>query len=87
MRALRSYCPKGGAIVNAWLPIESAPKDGTEVFAWRVGWRPAWVRWILNPRTNTEFWNDADELDVYELENEPPTHWLPIELPDGHSQV
>lgn len=64
-----------------WQPIETAPKDGSHVLAWRSGWdRPAWVRWVWNPRVGREFWNDADEWDAYELESEPPTHWMP--LPD-----
>jgi hypothetical protein len=65
--------------LDRWLPIDAAPKDGTPVFAWRDGWeRPTWVRWILNPRTGTEFWNDIEEYDVYELELNPPTHYLNI---------
>ena len=65
-----------------WRPIETAPRDGSLVFAWHSEWlRPQWVRWILNPRTNTEFWNDADELDFYDLEQCPPTLWLKIPKP------
>lgn len=77
--------PPKPAPEQQWFPIESAPKDGSLVFAWHREWgRPDWVRWILNPRTETEFWNDADELDAYELENDPPTHWMP--LPPSPSQ-
>lgn len=66
----------------SWKPIKTAPKDGSLVFAWRKGWdRPTYVRWIKNPRTNTWFWNDADEYDDYELEEKPPTHWLDIPNP------
>ena len=62
-------------------PIDTAPKDGTIILAWRRGWeRPAFVRWVFNDRTQTEFWNDSVEWDAYELESEPPTHWIP--LPD-----
>ena len=65
-----------------WQPIETAPKDGSSILAWREGWyRPIYVRWVLNPRTGTEFWNDEIEWDAYELENEPPTHWLPMPGP------
>lgn len=67
-----------------WEAMESAPKDGSRVLAWREGWdNPRFVRWVLNGRTGTEFWNDADELDAYELEREPPTHWLEIPAPPG----
>lgn len=63
-----------------WQPIDTAPKDGRLVMAWREGWtNPSWVRWVFNDRTQTTFWNDSEEWDEYELESEPPTHW--IELP------
>jgi hypothetical protein len=68
-----------------WHPIDTAPRDGTRVLAWRAGWEESrFVRWIFNRRTQTEFWNDAEELDDYELEQEPPTHWFPLpDLPDA----
>lgn len=35
-----------------WLPIESAPKDGTPIVCWREGWsRPAYLFWKTNPET------------------------------------
>lgn len=74
-----------GAIPLQWESIDSAPKDGTEVLAWRAGWdRPSWVAWRTNSRTNTDFWNDVEEQDCYDIETEPPTHWvrLPV-LPRG----
>jgi len=66
--------------MKEFLPIDSAPRDVMQpVLAWREGWElPRWVHWCLNPRTRTEFWNDWYELDGYELESEPPTHWLPM---------
>jgi len=61
-----------------WQTIDSAPKDGSPVLAMRADWDlPMYVHWIKNPRTETEFWNDWHELDAYELEVSPPTHWLP----------
>lgn len=60
-----------------WEEMDTAPHDGSVILAWREGWtRPSYVQWRLNSRTNTEFWNDPDESDAYELETEPPTHWL-----------
>ena len=63
-----------------WQDMATAPKDGSRVLAWRSSWedRPTFVRWIMNSRTKTEFWNDAEEFDAYENEAEPPTHWLPM---------
>jgi len=86
MRGVRDYShgtPRKNAevcVTGVWQPMETAPKDGSMVLAWRDGWEcPSWVCWILNPRTKTEFWNDLVELDHYDNIDNPPTHW--IELP------
>lgn len=65
-----------------WQPIETAPKDGTSILAWRRDWKegPRFVQWRLNRRTCTTFWNDPVENDDYENEENPPTHWF--ELPE-----
>ncbi len=60
-----------------WQPIDTAPRDGSTVLAWRADWeRPSFVRWALSARTGTGCWNDADRSDGCSLEEEPPTHWL-----------
>lgn len=63
------------------LRSESGRQRRHAVTTWLTaqGWDlPRWVHWCRNPRTGTEFWNDWYELDAYELELEPPTHWLPM---------
>lgn len=75
----RLLTPEEIAAMVTWQPIGTAPKDGSRVIAWRAGWENcAFVRWALNPRTGTEFWNDDQEWDAYENEECPPTHWLPL---------
>lgn len=63
-----------------WQPIETAPKDGTEVWAYaseqvRMKWSEGfdWGLWIY-----------SDELlqDVCP-EPEQPTHWMPLPPPPG----
>ena len=71
-------------MTGAWQPIDAAPKDGTNILAWRDGWsQPCFLNWRTNTRTHTAFWNDRDEEDAYWLEQEPPTHWLPMPSPPG----
>jgi hypothetical protein len=65
-----------------WESIDTAPKDGSAVLAWHPDWNvPTFVRWVLNHRTKTEFWNDLIEWDCYSLEHDPPTHWLRLPEP------
>lgn len=58
-----------------WQPIETAPKDGTDVLVWGPGcksivasWNPAETRW------SDGFWDDG-------LTDDPwihATHWMPL---------
>ena len=65
----------------SWQPIETAPRDGSDVLALFSGGNVSFVRWVFNHRTKTTFWNDASEWDCYEYENTPPTHWMPLPEP------
>jgi hypothetical protein len=53
-----------------WLPIEAAPKDGTEILIW-YGERAVVARW----EDSTEAWVD-DEWRRY-----PATAWMPLPAP------
>lgn len=60
-----------------WRKIETAPKDGKAVLAWRAGWTPISTYWSKN----WERWQ-ADCC------NRPvaPTHWMPLpEPPEAES--
>ena len=61
-----------------WMPIESAPKDGTEFQAWVGSWEP---RCRFNPDTEAfEVWDrvdyDQDGWDACYLDL--VTHWQPL---------
>ncbi len=66
----------------AWRLIESAPKDGTEVFLWRKDWPcPIVSRWSDR---GYGFWI-ATEYLLHDAmgDIEGATHWMPIPpLPD-----
>lgn len=73
------------AISGAWLPIESAPKDGTEFQAWLNGdwWEP---RCRFNPASEAfEIWGrvdyDRDDWDTYG--HLTATHWMPLPAAPG----
>ncbi|MFY3096147.1 hypothetical protein ACOTHT_30895 [Achromobacter xylosoxidans] len=68
------------AIRSGWLPIESAPKDGTEFQAWLNGdfWEP---RCRFNPASEAfEIWGrvdyDRDDWDI--CGHLTATHWMPL---------
>jgi hypothetical protein len=58
-----------------WQPIETAPKDGTEIFAcWSASKTVSVVSWF------GDAWADANRDEVYVS---PPTHWMPLPPPPG----
>ena len=76
-----------------WLPIESAPKDKTEVDLWMVDEQGAGSRlpdaywgkgWDGKLRVDREGWVAANQdYDMYGLCDiwATPTHWMPIPPP------
>jgi hypothetical protein len=61
-----------------WQPIETAPKDGTEICGWvGSGYEGGWVQLAWYKANGLAAWRDWDQ-EVWE-----PTHWLPIEPPDA----
>ena len=77
-----------------WQPIETAPRDGTEVLGVRADWgTPLIVRWTSCAEFLTdselegmdeatayaEDWFGADFVQGCRLESdETPTHWMPL---------
>lgn len=66
---------------NGWMPIETAPKDGTPFLAYqRNGGPDLYPCWFVNDQYEGAFWqNDYD--------NEPsPSHWRPLPAPPSHEE-
>ena len=57
---------------TTWLPIDSAPKDGTEV----LGWDPR-----LGVRVVFAIGGADDWVEVSECRSVNPTHWQPLPAP------
>ena len=57
-----------------WQPIESAPRDGTEVLVYI---RPKVFRlgWYFAPSSRTQGWRDENGKQIV------PTHWMPLPPP------
>jgi hypothetical protein len=62
-----------------WLPIETAPKDGTEV----LGYIPE--GWQGEPVILSLWWSARSEypawVDKLEYMDHRPTHWVPMPTP------
>jgi hypothetical protein len=76
---LRAAAP----VAQGWQPIETAPKDGTEVLLWlqppynsieKARWFDLWGNWQIG-----EFPEDSDEYCG--IGSALPTHWMPIPTP------
>ena len=74
-----------------WQPIETAPKDGTQIDVWAKGYRIPDVKWGTPPHVcyggycdscpTRECWYDANGLALDEDSGEEPTHWMPLPPP------
>ena len=54
-----------------WRPIETAPRDGTEVIA-MIARKRIRLAWYFKPSSRTEGWLDENGRSII------PTHWLPL---------
>ena len=64
---------------SAWQPIETAPKDGTEVQIWAAEWYPRARYGMRDGRDGwyEEYYNDDwrcyEKTPIYEA-----SHWMPL---------
>lgn len=72
-----------------WLPIETVPKDGTEIIllkGLRVG-AAQWCRWPASEHEDAgESWSISGDGDDWNDEK-APTHWQPLPPPPIHQQA
>lgn len=73
-RAARAYRSGG----SGWMPIESAPKDGTPILGWRYDAD-------YSPITGIEVFHWAARYNAWFLKCraafDPPTYWMPLPKP------
>lgn len=69
-------------MTQQWKPITSAPKDGSEI--WAYNGEQARMRWIEGEGYALWAWAE-DLLSDTDPNPEPPTHWMP--LPDAPCQT
>lgn len=73
------------AAAPKWLPIETAPKDGTEFLAYRRGLVATAYR---VPRDDCEMWSFGSNCASVEyLPDIKPTHWMHLPVAPSHGSV
>lgn len=66
---------------DQWQPIETAPKDGTEILL--AHGNSQWIDWWTNVNAIGGFWCMCDQWETPEV----PTHWMPLpNLPNPITQ-
>ncbi|WP_395055235.1 DUF551 domain-containing protein [Polaromonas sp.] len=74
-------CDRGG--VTQWQPIETAPKNGTEIILRkgdRVG-SAGWIKWPSSEHEEAvEGWTIGHDGDSWD-DDQAPTHWMPLPAP------
>lgn len=73
--------------MSEWQPIETAPKDGTEIALWRPDWPcPLFAFWDEG-LADQPFWHASEDvLSDIMGEIEEPTHWCAFPEPP-HDQA
>lgn len=61
-------------MTSEWKPIETAPKDGTEVLTYREAGLIAVASFIMTPKG--PFWCVSDGAEIINV-----THWMPLPEP------
>lgn len=76
-----------------WQPVETAPRDGTEILLYVPGGRfhPEYVRsalWLSDDSSSLgEWWHVNDNKFYHFLRGPDPTHWMPLPTPPNESNA
>lgn len=84
--ALAAALAVDGLALQGWRPIDSAPKDGSEI--WAFNGEQARMKWFESDGTEEGYslWIWADELSCdVDPSPEQPTHWQPLPQPPAAS--
>ena len=66
---------------NEWQPIETAPKDGTEIDLWTLNGREPAARFnVKRNRWEVIGLDGFDTLNWVDVDGKP-THWMPLPAP------
>jgi len=61
---------------HGWLPIDTAPKDGTEVLVWRPKENAQ-----SRAHVGVDFYSEQYRSWYKSRTNQQPTHWMPLPTP------
>lgn len=73
--------------VMKWMPIESAPKDGTDIDLWMSGpsspegYREPMSGWDATREEWMAFSDYWGEVPIGRMVGDAPTHWMPLPEP------
>lgn len=71
----------------SWQPIETAPKDGSDIYVWPQKTRTFWADLesdIVRKKSHPDHrWVDSwsEYWEAFEVLTTKPTHWMPLPEP------
>jgi hypothetical protein len=85
--ATHPCCQEKAVDDSGWLPIESAPRDGTEILVWTPDKSPAdgaMVAFFVARSDGSATWTLGKRGDFWLNITQVLTHWQPLPLPPSH---
>ena len=74
--------------MTEWLPIDSAPKDGTTIILGTASGHVAFGKWLDNSRTAHPWQGWSTNIGPFgENARYPITHWMPLPDPPVVSEI
>jgi hypothetical protein len=83
-RAMLAASPSPSVTQGGWRPIETAPKDGTQIIVFSTEEADPSPTLAVFLAGESDFWLDAyDHSPMTGVVSGKPTHWLPLPPPPG----